>query len=48
MSMNEAFKKINYTGNIVVESFTKDVKVIAREAKVCKRLLDRRRGDEIY
>ena len=36
--INEAFKKINYTGNIVVESFTQDVKVIARAASIWRNI----------
>jgi D-psicose/D-tagatose/L-ribulose 3-epimerase len=36
--INNAFKYINYNGNIVIESFTTDVKVIAKAASIWRKL----------
>jgi D-psicose/D-tagatose/L-ribulose 3-epimerase len=37
-----ALKKINYQGDVVIESFTTDVKVIARAAAIWRKIEPRR------
>jgi D-psicose/D-tagatose/L-ribulose 3-epimerase len=37
-SISEAFKQINYTGDLVIESFTQDVKVIAKAAAIWRKI----------
>ena len=37
-SISEALKQINYTGDLVIESFTQDVKVIAKAAAIWRKI----------